>query len=355
MRTNLWVATLAALCLLQFHGCACAALGTEMHNGPLQQATAAGTTKEDLGKSVGQLAEHLKKQSVKPATGAEPINLYMIDLQTKETTLVASQPQEGFDCCGSAAWSRDGRRILFDTMPRGDFAATLIKSLSVGKDGLEVADLGHGSCPSFSASDERIIFLNNSHEGPNGKIGIWIMQADGSNRRPLEGYGRTKWSPDGHRFLVIAFDLPCTVTVIDDRPDRKSGPLEIAGGKKMFRNPSWAGDGIIVAALGTDRADSIGLVDVNDPGQATVQEILWTRGKDLDVEPSYPLYSPATRRVVFVGKDDNKKRSIFMFERGKKTPPTRLEPAIESQAIDDLAPSPDGRYVLFSSIRGKRP
>ena len=34
------------------------------------------------------------------------------------------------------------------------------------------------------------------------------MQADGSNRRPLQGYGRTKWSPDGHRFLVIGVRRP---------------------------------------------------------------------------------------------------------------------------------------------------
>ena len=352
MRAILSVAALVAISMQPPDGQASKALGAESGNDPVQERPEAKPTKPEISKSVQRLVDQLKKQSVKPAKGLESINLYMIDLQTRETTLVASQPQEGFDCCGSAAWSNDGRRILYDTMPRGNFSATLIKSLSVGEGGVEATDVGPGNCPSFSADDERIIFLNNSSGVANDKIGIWIMQADGSNRRPLDGYGRTKWSSDGHRFLVIAFDLPCTVTVIDDRPAGKSGQIEIPG-KKMFRNPSWAGDGIIVAPLGRETADSIALIDVNNPSQGSIREILWTRGKDLDVEPSYPLYLAETRRVVFVGTDKNRHRALYMFERGKKTPPTRLEPGTQSNAIDDLAPAPDGRYVLFSSVRGK--
>ena len=200
-------------------------------------------------------------------------------------------------------------RIVYDAMPGGAVPSTVIKSISATKDGVTVSDLGLGNCPSFSADGDRIIFLNNSRTAPNQKIGIWLMESDGSNRRPLDGYGRTKWSPDGHRFLIIGFDVPCTVTVIDDRPDHKSGPLRLDG-PKTFPDPNWAGDGTIVVPIGTkgiDTADSIMLVDVSNPGAAAIVQPLWTRGKTLDVEPGYPLF-PRTGRLVFVGLDKQKNK-----------------------------------------------
>ncbi len=51
----------------------------------------------------------------------------------------------------------------------------------------------------------------------------------------------------------------------------------------------WAGDGIIAAPIGVDTPEAIALADVNNPDEATIKDTLWTRGKDLDVEPSDPL------------------------------------------------------------------
>ena len=142
------------------------------------------------------------------------------------------------------------------------------------------------------------------------------------------------------------------MTVIDDRPDRKSGQLEIAG-KKTFPDPNWASDGIIVAPIGIDSAEAIALVDVSKPEEAEVKEILWTRGKDLDVEPSYPLYSARTHRVVFVGLDNQKKKAFIPLNEGRSTPQAaRARGAIEGD--QGPRPSPDGRNVLFSSNRGRK-
>jgi Tol biopolymer transport system component len=316
-----------------------------------QELRLAESDAQRVARSVARLVEQIKKQTLKPATTVNHRNIYLIDLERGETTLVASLPQEGYDRCGSPVWSNDGSRILYDTMPGTSLRLTLMKSISAGESGVNVTDLGQGNCPSFSADGDRIIFLNNSRQSPRG---IWIMQADGSNRRPLQGYGRTKWSPDGHRFLIISLDPPCTVTVIDDRPGKKSGPLEVPG-KNTFLDPTWAGDGLIVAPIGESTADSIALVDVNNPEQAAVKEVLWTRGKDLDVEPSYPLYWSRTQRLVFVGMDRQMNQSLYLLERGKKTPPRRLEPGVQTNEIRDLAPSPDGRYLLFAGNREEKP
>ena len=142
------------------------------------------------------------------------------------------------------------------------------------------------------------------------------------------------------------------MTVIDDRPDRKSGQLEIAG-KKTFPDPNWAGDGIIVAPIGTDSAEAIALVDVSKPEEAEVKEILWTRGKELDVEPSYPLYSARTHRVVFVGLDNQKNKELYTFERGKKHPPGGSSPGCNRRRSGTSPPRRTGADVLFSSNRGE--
>jgi Tol biopolymer transport system component len=314
-----------------------------------KEAPTADGGKDAVGKAVRQLADQLKRHPAKPATTVGHIGLYMIDLERRETTLIASEPEKGFDRCGSPSWSNDGQRIVYDTMPPDAVPLTLIKEISASKDGPTVRDLGLGNCPCFSANGDRIIFLNNSGQNQNG---LWIMQADGSNRRKLEGYGRPKWSPDGHLFLIIGFDLPCTVTVIDDRPGRKSGQLEIAG-KAVFRDPTWVEDGIIVAPIGSDSPEAIALLDVTQPDEAKVKEVLWTRGKELDVEPRYPLYFPTTNRVVFVGVDERRVGALYSFERGKNEPPKRLETMAHTGGVRDLAPSPDGHYVLFASDRGE--
>jgi len=213
-----------------------------------------------------------------------------------------------------------------------------------------MTDLGLGNCPTFSPSDDRIAFLNNSPAG-GAELGVWLMQADGSGRRLLGDYGRPLWSPDSRQLMIVSFTRPRQVTLMDVRPE-KSGLLQITG-KSLFWEPSWAGEGMIVAAIGSETADSIVLIDVSEPAQAKVEQVLWEKGHGLDVVPSYPVYSARTRRCIFVGSGP-KGLALYGFERGKVDPPRRLEPEGYDKLLQDLACSPDGRYLLFSSNRAGR-
>ena len=104
----------------------------------------------------------------------------------------------------------------------------------------------------------------------------------------------------------------------------------------------------------TDAAEAIALVDVSKPEEAEVKETpLDDEVRTSTWNRAIPLYSARTHRVVFVGLDNQKNKALYTFERGKKAPPRRLEPGVQSKEIRDLAPSPDGRYVLFSSNRGE--
>jgi Tol biopolymer transport system component len=224
-----------------------------------------------------------------------------------------------------------------------------LKTLELAGDRLTVGDLGPGSYADFSPEDERVIFLLEPESAPGAAAGLWLMNGDGKDRRMLGGLGRPRWSPDSRQFMIIGSSEPCEVTVMDVRPE-KSGLVQVAD-HNLFFVPSWAGEGTLVAVIGSDAGDTIALVDVNEPAQAKVKEVLWKRGQGSEVRPSFPVYSPVTRRCVFVGMEEGKGRALYSFEAGKPGPPKRLESRPYDKTLEDLALSPDGRYVVFCSDR----
>jgi RNA polymerase sigma factor (sigma-70 family) len=308
--------------------------------------------RETPAQVVSRLVEQLKKHPVKPTTAAWRLGLYLIDVENGEVTLIADQPDPGLVRCGSPEWSHDGKRIIFDVMPMNQVPLTHLKVIEQAHGRLEINDLGLGNCPTFSPTDDRIAFLNNVRD-PGIQNGVWLMQADGSNRRMLGDYGRPRWSPDSRQFLIVDFSLPRQTTLMDVRPE-KSGPLNLPG-QNLFPEPSWVEGGLIVAAIGPDTPNAIALIDVSEPSHARIKEVLWKKGKELDVAPNYPLYSAATRRCVFVGQNAQG-MAFYSFRHGQPDLPRRLEPEGYDGQIQDVGMSPDGRYVIFASDRpGPRP
>jgi Protein of unknown function (DUF1559)/WD40-like Beta Propeller Repeat len=308
------------------------------------------------GKAVGQLVEELRKKAPPAAKGPDRISLYALDVSSGAVTLVAGEPDPGLDQCGSPSWTRDGKQILFDAQPKEHLEKTRLKAIDLADGRWTIKDLGPGNCPSPSPAADRILFLRNPDQAPGDETGVWIMEADGSQRRRLGGYGRPRWSPDGHQFLIISFSNQPQVTLIDDRPVKKSGEIQIPG-HRIFSIPSWAGAGTIVAVIGAEGAasgDTVALLDLADPERAAIKEVLWKKGSGLAVDPSEPIFAPATRRCVFVGSD-TRGMALYTLDAGKPGPPKRLEPEGHDKLILDLAFAPDGRYVLFASNRPDRP
>jgi Tol biopolymer transport system component len=305
------------------------------------------------------LVDQLRRNPAEPSTAVGRIGLYVIDVVNGEATLVASEPAPGICQCGSGAWSRDGKRIYFDATT-GDsdplrHLRTRLKVLALEGGRPSVTDFGHGNCPTPSPAGDRIIFLMNPANAAGAEPGLWMMNSDGSGRRRLGGHGRPKWSYDGHQFLIINFTEPREVTVIDDRPGRKSGLLQVPG-RKLFSPPSWAGEGIVVAITGEgeEAGDAVVLIDVSNPEEATVTETLWKRGQDLDIKPLSPVYSPETSACVFVGEQEGKGLALYSIQRGKPGPPRRLEAEGFDGLLQSLSFSPGGRFVAFSSDRPDR-
>ena len=322
-------------------------------SGELRPGAAAKTAAQfarELGplpaQAVARLVQQLKRHPVQPKWAPDRVGLYLIDPRNGEVTLIADQPSPGLTRCGSAVWSHDGSRILYDATPGTDWSLSRLQSISLGEDRPLVTDIGPGGCPTFSPADDRIFILSNANSAADR--GVWLMKSDGSDRRRFGDYGKPMWSPDGHQLMIMSFETPRQVTLMDADPDR-SLVLQLHN-YQIYSHPIWAGKETILAGIGPTASDTIGLIDVSDPPRAKVKEVLWQRASGPDVEPAYPAYSTATGRCIFVGKGAHG-MALYSVQQNQ-TGPEPAKPVVLQEHhpwIADLAYSPDGRYILYSA------
>jgi hypothetical protein len=324
------------------------------HELTLAQAAAARLAGEP-SRSVARFADVLKRHPARPGPKeGDRLQLYMMDLVAGGTTLIADEPDPGLDWCATPKWSHHGTRIVFAAWSRARFRSSRIKAIEI-RDGLPTCtDLGAGNSPTLSPDDKRIAFELDPGSEPGAESGVWVMQADGSDRRRVGEYlGAPFWSPDGREFLINDYSNGPTTSMVMNLETKEGGILQVAG-HQIFSWPSWAGPGTLVSALATgEEGDSIALLDVRKPAEAKIIEVLWKRGDDLDVTPRWPIYQPETRRCIFIGVEPMK-RTLFSFQRGETGRAKRLEPNGYNDWLGGLSFSPDGRYLLFCGNRPDR-
>lgn len=299
--------------------------------------------------SVDRLVEFLKQKSVRGKEEVDQLNLFAMNVSDGSVTLVAQEPRHGLVYCGTPEWSNEGQKIIFDASPGRNWKQTRLLAIDSNAGGAEVVDLGPGNCPTFSPDGKQIAFLLNSGVVPGAKSGIWLMDSDGSNRRLLGGYGIPVWSPDGSKLLVESFSSPRNLSVMDVETGEEN-PIKLEG-YKIYSKVSWADDGnTLVSVVVSNQGTGIALIDVTEPSEAKIKQVLWRRGDQFDVAPGCPVYSSKTRRCVFTGRTETG-TALYVLNVDRLDPPQRLEPEVEDNKLLSLALSPDGRYVLFCSDR----
>jgi Tol biopolymer transport system component len=202
----------------------------------------------------------------KPPMGDFDIQIIRVD-GTGRRTLT---PSRRWDI--DAQWSPDGTRLSFTRGGIGELGWPKTEVWTVARDGSGLRRLGHGSDARWSPDGGRLVV---SAPGATSDADLWVIDADGSNRRLLLASGRLEtpagWSPDGSRVLYTRFnsdregDSDVMVVKADGTGVTKLGH-GIAG--------SWSPDGSRIAyttgRLMTMQADGsrkrrTGLAGVYDP------------------------------------------------------------------------------------------
>jgi len=182
---------------------------------------------------------------------------------------------------GAAAWSPDGRRIAFRAaLPRNSAGPRTARIVVMNVDGSGERRLSGGNAPAWSPDGQRIAFVRG---------GLRVMNVDGSGERRLSGGSGPAWSPDGRRIAFVG------------RRGRGRDKVEIyvvnadgSGKRPLTRNtvadsdPVWSPDGRRIAfesnwQLWVMNADGSG------------QERLTRKG----AHNFNPAWSPDGKRIAF--------------------------------------------------------
>jgi len=307
--------------------------------------------KIDAAEEVNRLADVLKRNTLWPLTPGKGTRLFMRDLHEGTTTLIADTSEMGLPFAEAPDWSHDGRGIVFRAKATAEGPSNIILLESrAGRPSFR--DLGSGDSPRFSPDDQSIAFLLWSGTEDDREGGVWIMNANGTNRRRVAEFGAPFWSPEGQQILINSISEPTECELYD--VSAKTRTRINVPGQSIFSWPRWSAPGMLVACIGDRKApDSIVLLDVSRTKNVKVVRTLWRRSEGPDLYARWPLFSPSSGDCFFVG-DEGSKRTLYFLSSGAGGPerPTPLE--IGGPKLSGLSLSPDGRYLLFASDRVRR-
>jgi Tol biopolymer transport system component len=179
---------------------------------------------------------------------------------------------------------------------------------------------------------------------------IFVMSADGSNRRlllgGLDGAGGLQWSPDGTRLLFAQFnaDFDAEVTMYSFSTNRLQ-VLARASVSESLSGFCWSHDGARVAYSVVDfepepRTSVLYTVSV---AGGTPTQIVAVSGSELTL----PAWSPDDGTIAFLQEGVDQRNDIYLVAADGSSPAVNLtnNPGV----YRSLAWSPDGQTLAFSN------
>ena len=300
----------------------------------------------DPGEEVHRLSEILRSQPPGLLNSSKGTKIFMRDLAARDSMMIADTSMRGLPFAEVPDWSHDGRRILFRAKQTAQGPSRMI--ILEGREGKpHLRDVGAGDSPRFSPDDRTIAFVLFPGAAPDEPEGVWLMNADGTNRRRLCELAAPFWSPDGAQILLNGL-LSHTISKIYDFETKRTTRIDVPG-QSIFSWPRWVARGQIVACIGGGIVpDSIVILDVNRPEEAKVVRRLWNRRAASDVFARWPVLTSPSGDLYFIG-DELHTRTLFALAQHVPGPGRLSALEVGGPKLSGLSLSPDHRYLVFAA------
>ena len=188
-------------------------------------------------------------------------------------------------------WSPDGRSVLFTY---GDVMSN-IDVYTMAEDGSDRRPLTEhperDQRPSWSPDGGTIAFESQR----DGDVAIWLMDADGGNKRKLVKGREPSWSPDGGRIVFVSgqFDDNDEIYLIDADGSNRT---RMTDGKKFDWYPNWSSQGNRLVFC-SERFGGQELMLMRADGSAQTRITIAEKTYELE-----PVWSPDGKGVTYMGK-----------------------------------------------------
>lgn len=272
--------------------------------------------------------------------------LHVMDADGSHPRVLVAHPD--YTSHGSAEWSADGSKIGFDgwrSREGEDYVAAHI--LVCGADGQGLKDLGPGAMPSWSPDGKRITF---SCYDPRG---VWIMNSDGTGRELLdpEGWG-AEWRPKRNEVSYSIYESGSSNIRVRDLAKRTSRDLLDGAYRQVYWGMAWSPDGQWLAFKGVSQ-NTTELAVVHAEGRQQGFRVLLpkTMPDVKDIMQSF-AWSPDSKQIL-VGliTPGNPARQLYLIDAEGKVPAKPFPGLSKGRWYNDVAWSPDGKHILFTSPR----
>jgi Tol biopolymer transport system component len=284
--------------------------------------------------------------------------IYTMGPDGKNVELLAGAP--GMISNADPQFSHDGKFVAFCAVPELD-AVTQSKNYVYALEGPfkgKFRDLSYGNTPAWSPDDKQIAYMLNDTNPANVQGGVWVMNADGLDRRWLGHGWWPRWSSDGKQLVCHGWlDDGRDSLVLIDVATKESRPLLKAPGwtLKMYGG-NWSPDGKRIVFCGSfEDQDRVATIDAGGADDSI--QILYTNDDPNLQLFGPPAWSPDGKQIVFIKQDTINGGRLWLqsYLYSMNVDPSNEPVLLEGKKVGainrGMAFSPDGKKLIFSSER----